>query len=184
MSIGSVSFKSYIPVTHYAKHPVTGEYCPVLKSENIRKCQGFVVRNLNGTAKNNKSTDFVNMYKSFDKDYAYLPVVHSVYDKESPVVYMVTGRDVDVVQQMAKTVGKAKHESISILGDTNSFEAKNASYQFFKNVKAFLRKSCKCVKNDNNENLSLRVYFNPKYNRNSKLTGFEFVNAEFVKENS
>ena len=61
-SISSISFKGYVPVRYMAKNPKNDKYVPVIKNENIRKCQSFVVRNLNGTAKNMRNDDFVNFY--------------------------------------------------------------------------------------------------------------------------
>ncbi len=179
-----ISFKSYIPVSYYAKNPVNGEYVPVIKRENIRKCQGFVVRNLNGTAKRNKNEKFVDFYRTHDADYRANPQVQSVYDNNSPVVYMVSGKDVDTVTEFAKPVGKAKSESIDLIGHSNSFETRKAASDFFRNVKSFLTKSCRRLKSDDNKNLSLRVYFDPKYNTKDKLVGFDFVNARFIKEES
>ncbi len=184
-NITNPSFKAYIPVTYYAKHPSKDEYVPVIKNENIKKCHGFVVRNLNGTAKNQKNDEFIKFYRDYDSDYRRTPKVMSVYDKDSPKVYMVTGRDVDAVKNMAKPIGIARSESIDRCGRSKTFESANAAKNYFSNVKNFLRNSCRRLKNEDNEKLSLRVYFNPKYGvRNNKLQGFDFVNAVFVKEES
>ncbi len=184
-NIKTPSFKAYIPVTYYAKHPDKNEYVPIVKNENIKKCQGFVVRNLNGTAKNLKNDKFIKFYRDYDSDYRRNPKVMSVYDKDSPLVYMVTGRDVDVVKNMAKPVGIAKGQSIDRCGRSKSFESANAAKNYFSNVKSFLRSSCRRLKSNDGQNLSLRVYFDPKYGvRSQKLQGFDFVNAIFVKEES
>lgn len=181
--ISPCSFKSYIPVTYYAKAPNENEYTQIISRENMRKCQSFVTRNLNGTAKNMKCPEFVNMYKSYDKGYAYNPVVHSVYDKDTPTVYMVTGNDVNVVQSYAKNVGKMKSESILRIGEAKSYESKKAAKDYFRQVKNFMKKSCRRVKNQNNEDLSLRVYFDTPLTRNGNIKGFNFANARFVKDN-
>lgn len=184
-NINNMSFKAYIPVTYYAKHPEKNEYVQIVKDENIKKCQGFVVRNLNGTAKNLKNDEFIKFYSGHDSDYRRTPKVMSVYDKDSPQVYMVTGNDVDVVKNMAKPVGIAKGQSIDRCGRSKTFESANAAKNYFSNVKSFLRNGCKRIKSNEGKNLSLRVYFDPKYGvRNKKLQGFDFVNAIFVKEES
>ena len=179
-SVSSVSFKAYIPVKYMAKNDITGDYMPVIDNSNIRKCQSFVVRNLNGTAKNMKNDNFVKFYKAHDKDYARIPFVHSVYDDKSPVVYMVTGSDTDVVKQLAKPVGKAKGEAVGAIGRADSFESHLASRNYFKNVKTFLNRSCRRVKTPDGQPLSLVVYFQPKYKKNNELKGFDFVTAKFV----
>ena len=183
-SVQNISFKAYVPVSYYAKNPANGQYVPVIKKENIRKCHGFVVRNLNGTAKRNKNEKFVDFYKAHDADYRRNPKVQSVYDRNLPVVYMVSGNDVDVVTELAKPVGKAKSESLDLIGHSNSFESSRAANEFFKNVRSFLNKSCRRLKSDDKQNLSLRVYFDPKYNTKDKLVSFNFVNARFIKEES
>ncbi len=178
----NLSFKSYIPVNYYAKNPETGKYAPVTDNQNIRKCNGFIVRNLNGTLKNNKRDDFVDFYKSYDSDYKNDSRVHSVYDKNTPTVYLVTGNDVDIVREMAKPVGKAKGNAIEKLGYSNSFEAANAAKQYFSNVKSFLKNRCCRIKDENGNNLSLRIYFDPQYNKKNQLKGFELNNARFLTE--
>ncbi len=181
-SVHPVSFKGYIPVNYYAKNPKNDKYVPVIRTENIRKCQSFVVRNLNGTAKKMRNDDFIHFYRNYDPDYRKLPQVHSVYDKDSPTVYLVSGRDVDTIKELAKPIGRAKGEALDRLGHSKSFEAQIASNDFFKNVKQFLKNSCRRLKSQDNKNLSLRVYFDPNYNTKDKLVGFTFVKAEFIKD--
>ena len=61
----NISFKGCIPVEFYAKNPKTNKYIPIVKDENIKKCQRFVVRNLNKTLK--KPNDIINISKTFKK---------------------------------------------------------------------------------------------------------------------
>ena len=83
-SVQSPSFKACVPVQIYAKNPNTGKYSPLRKkdndSTNIRKCQRFVVSNLNGTAKTKQDNDFVNFYKGVDKDYSLVNIVEAHYN--------------------------------------------------------------------------------------------------------
>ena len=181
-SVQSPSFKGYVPIEFYAKNPDSGKYVPILKKENIKKCQSFVVRNLNHTAKNNKNEKFVDFYKKYDRDYARTQSVHSVYDPQSPLVYLVTGSDVDKVKEMAKPIGKAKAEAVDLTGRSSSFEVFQAGKNYFDDVMRFIKRSCRRVKSTEGEPLSLRMYFDPKYGKRSgKLQGFEFVNARFIK---
>ncbi|MBQ8887525.1 MAG: hypothetical protein IJY61_07495 [Candidatus Gastranaerophilales bacterium] len=184
--VQSPSFKAYVPVQFYAKNPANGKYVPVLKRENIKRCQGFVVRNLNGTAKNNKNEKFVDYYKQHDSDYQKIPSVHSVYDHENPIVYMVTGSDVDKVREMAKPIGKAKADSLDTFGHTKTFEVAQAGRDYYREVQHFIKNTCKCLKSDEGKNLMLRVYFDPVYGKRGKqkgkLQGFDFVNARFLVE--
>ncbi len=186
--INPVSFKGYVPVKFYAKNPANGKYSRVIKHENLRKCQGFVVRNLNGTAKANRNNEFVDFYRSHDKDYREYPFVMSVYDEEKarePIVYMITGNDADRAKELAKPVGIAKGESIERIGNSKSFEARYAAKNYFQNMKYFLKNSCRRLKNENREDLTLRVFFDPEYTKKEqKLKGFKYVGCDFVAENA
>ena len=181
-SVSNCSFKGYIPVQYYAKHPTKDKYVPVIKRENIKKCNGFVVRNLNRTAKNNRNQNFVNQYKNQDRDYRSLPVVKSIYDDETPTVFLVTGKDVDEVNNLAKPVGIAKRESIDAIGNSHSFESKNAAKNYFRNAKNFLFRYCNRVKNEDGKPLTMQVFFNPVYNKRQELKGFDYVKTSFVQD--
>lgn len=176
------SFKAYVPVTYYAKNPADGKYCRVMKPENVKKCQSFVVRNLNGTAKNMKNQQFVDFYSQFDSDYRNRPEVRSVYDNDSARVFVITGNDVDAVTQFAKPIGKAKGESIDRTGHSSSFETKLATNDYFRQIKYFLRNSCRQIKDSDGNKLTLRVFFDPKYKKDGTLKGFEFVNARMISD--
>lgn len=181
-TISPVSFKGYIPVKYMAKDDETGRYMPVTSNEYIKKCQSFVVRNLNGTAKNNVSEEFVELYKSYDKDYAKNPVVRSVYDKNRPIVHMFSGTETDIIDNYAKPVGRAKGEAMDAIGKSKSFESSVASRNFFKNVRSYINGSARRLKSENGKNLSLVVYFNPKYTRNDNLKKFEYAGAVFLED--
>lgn len=180
-SVQTPSFKAYIPIEIYARNPKTDKYVPVLKKENLKKCQSFVVRNLNHTAKNNKNDGFVDFYKQHDLDYCKTQVVQSIYPDKGPTIYMVSGSDVDKVKEMAKPIGKAKAEALDLTGQSSSFEVFQAGRNYFDDVKRFLKSSCQRLKNPQKEDLTLRMYFEPKYGvRNKKLQGFDFVHARFI----
>ncbi len=181
-SVQKISFNGYVPIGYYAKNPETNRYSRVVQDKNIRKCQSFIVRNLNGTAKNMKDEDFVDFYRAYDRDYAINPLVRSVYDKDRPVVYLVTGKDVNYVDKLAKPIGIAKGEAMDRYGSSKSFESISESNTFFRKVKEFFKNKCQRLKSDDGQNLSLKVYFDPKYNKKNNLVGFNFVNARFVNE--
>lgn len=180
-SVSNCSFKGYIPVQYFAKHPTKGNYVPVIKRENIKKCNSFVVRNLNRTAKNNRNPNFINEYKAQDRDYRSIPAVKSIYDDETPTVFLVTGKDVDEVNRLAKPVGIAKRESIDAIGNSHSFESKNAAKTYFRNAKNFLSRYCNRVKNQEGKELTMQVFFNPVYNKKQELKGFDYVSTSFVE---
>ncbi len=183
--INPISFKGYVPVKFYARNPKNGKFSRVIRHENLRKCQSFVVRNLNGTAKNQRNQEFIDYYKKYDSDYRNIPYVTSVYDEtkdKDPVIYMITGKDVDTAKQLAKPVGRAKGDSVTKLGHSKSFEARLESNYYFNNIKAFIKRQCRRLKTSDNQNLTLNVFFNPIYNKKQELKGFEYVTAQFEAE--
>lgn len=182
MHTNNCSFKGYIPVKYYAKNPATNEYVPVTKKENIRKCHGYIVRNLNGTIKNNKNKEFVDEFKSLDVDYRNIPLVTSVYDNKSPVVYLMTGKDVDAVKTLAKPVGIAKREAYERTGKAKSFEAASEANNYFRKIKSYINNYCRRIKDKNGKPLTLNVFFNPEYTRTNTLKGFKYESSQFISE--
>lgn len=180
--VQSPSFKAYVPVTYYAKNPADGKYCRVMKPENVKKCQSFVVRNLNGTAKNMKNEQFVDFYSKFDSDYSKRPEVRTVYDYDKARAFIITGNDVDAISNFAKPIGIAKGESIDRTGHSSSLETHLAAKDYFSQVKYFLRNSCKQVKDPNGNKLALRMYYDPQYKKDGTLKGFKFVNARMIAD--
>jgi len=183
LEVSNISFKGYVPVRYFAYYDKAGKYVPVLKKENIRKCNRFVVSNLNGTLKTGKNDEFVKYYKKYDSDYRKNNRVCSVYDIDKPVVYIVSGNDSDVVTRIGKEIGPVKREAIEKNGNTKTAEVKNVVWNYFKEVKNFLRNNCRRLKSQDNKNLELNVYFNPKYTRNNTLKKFEFEKAKFKETN-
>lgn len=143
--------------------------------------QGQIVRNLNGTLKN-KNDNFIKFYKSHDKDYAKNAAVKSIYDKDSSVVYMVTGFDTNIVDSYAKNIGLTKASEKKYYDNSTNEYSKKAASDYFNNVFKFLQNSCKRVKTDSGDDLTLKVYFEAKRNKRDEITGFTLTNAQFEKE--
>lgn len=182
MKNAPVNFTGYVPVYHYAKNPANGKYTPVLKKPNIKKCQSFVVRNLNGSAKNMKNDAFVKFYEKYDDDYRNCRKVKSIYDNDSPTVYLLTGRDAENADLMAKPIGRAKGKAKAETGKSDSVESKNACNRYYDDIKDYIKNSCKRLKNAKGQDLSLHLFYEPKYNKKQEIKGFKFVNAGFKAE--
>ena len=180
-SVQSPSFKAYIPVVYYAKVQDSEEYERITNPEYMKKCQSFVVRNLNGTAKNMANDSFVKGYSKYDSDYRAVPHVSTYYDNDNARVLMVTGRDTDAVTQMAKPIGLAKGEAKDKTGVARSFESQIATRDYFHQLKAFLSSSCKQVQTPDGDKLALKVYFDPKYKKDGTIAKFNYVKAAFAK---
>ncbi len=177
----SINFSGYIPVKYYAYDEKMNKIRPIQTKKYIRKCNSFVVRNLNGTAKKTKSTGFVDFYKKQDQDYAKCPKVRSVYDKKLPIVHLFTGEDVNKIDEMAIPVGIAKGNSMDAFNHSHSFEAVEEAKDFYKKAISYA-KSCKRVKSDTGRNCTLSVLFKPKYTKNDKVKGFDFLRAEILTD--
>ena len=63
----SPNFGASIPVYYYAKDKA-GKVWRVMKPENIKKCNSYIIRNLTGSLKNKNET-LINLYKRFDSEY-------------------------------------------------------------------------------------------------------------------
>ena len=177
----NLNFNGYIPVRYYERENSKDKSARIISQENIKKCQGYVVRNLNGTLKD-INQDFVELYGMHDKDYRKYPHVRSYYPLNSPVAYLVTGYDVNEMDRLAKPVGIAKGEAKYYTGSSRSYESRSAARAFFKDAKSFLQHSCNRVKSEDGENYVLNILVKPVYNKKNELKKFEFQEAKFTKE--
>ena len=180
-SVSPVSFKSYVPVYHKAKNPKTGEFELITSQDQIRKCQRFVVSNLNHSGFNKKDSSFVSMFAAKDPDYRYLNVVQSVYDDKLPVVHMATGKDVDIIKNYAKNVGRAKSDALYAYGTTKTYETSRVTTDYFKTAKRYLFNSARRIKSQEGDRQALTVYFEPKFKRNGDFKEYQYVGADFIK---
>lgn len=176
------SFKSYIPVTYYATNPETGKYSRVVKEENIKKCQRFIISNLNGTAKRFKDDLFVEFYKKFDSDYVKNPVAKSFYDEDKARVFLITGKDADEIQKFAKPIGIARGEAMDKIGSSKSYEASLASRIYFHDVRSYLKNTARQIRANDGTRLEMRAFFDPTYTKKGKHTGFKFVGFQMVAD--
>ncbi len=177
----SLNFNGYIPVRYYSREKGEETAFRITSRENIKKCQGYVVRNLNGTLKEqNKS--FVDFYRAYDKDYGSYPTVRSHYGKNGCDVFLVTGYDADRIGEMAKPIGIAKGDAKAKTGHARSYESRNASRNFFSNVDSYLKNQCQRVRSKKGEKLVLNVLFEPVYNKKNEFKKFKFLNAKFTAE--
>ena len=169
--VQNISFKGYMPIEFWAMDHRTNKYSPVVKPENVKKCQSFVIRNLNGTAKKMKNDEFVRRYAEFDKDYAKTKVARTFYDKFAPVpttmregipffAYVVTGSDIDYITKMSKELAKTKRELQEVAGK-NSPAEKKAKENYRKAIKEYITKHCARVKDDGDE-IYMKVFFDSK----------------------
>lgn len=187
----NISFKGCIPVVFYAKHPITKRYVPIVKEQNIKKCQYFVVRNLNGTMKGeNKSDVFVNAYKSIDPDYAKVPTVRSFCDKYAQMpmnakepaprsIYLFTGSDADKAKEIGETLIKEKADIFEATGKKDNYAIRQAKKRYGFGIKKLLNKICPRVGDGNGNPYVMRVLFTPEFNKKGMLKNFKFQDVFF-----
>ena len=191
--ISKVSFQGVMPVEFYARNPKTNKYLPVVKPENVQKCQSFVIRNLNGTVTPRTNLDFVTEYMKIDQDYARCPVARTFCDKEAPVVtslqqeipkyvYLITGSDVEYVDEMGRKLSKAKSDIFEKTGRTQGPEIKQAQRTYYDRVKNFVFKKCARVKDGYGDKTVMRVFFEPRYGQKGDLKNFDYKTVSFFGE--
>ena len=187
----NISFTGCIPVVFYAKHPITNKYVPIVKDENIKKCQNFVVRNLNDTVKGqNRSDVFIDAYKRVDPDYEKTPVVRAYFDKFSPrpktahesaprCVYLFSGKDVDSLNKLGKELGKTKSDVFEATGQKDNSEVRQAKRRYRAGVLDLVKRICPRVNDGKGNPYVMRVLFTPEYNKKGDLKRFAFQDVFF-----
>ena len=187
----NISFKGCIPVVFYAKNPKTNKYVPIVKEQNIKKCQRFVVRNLNRSIKQENQNDvFINAYKRIDSDYAKTPVVRSYYDKCAPMpktayepaprcIYLFTGKDVDCINKLGKDLGKEKSDIFESTGKKENAAVAEAKKRYRTGIKELINKICPRVNDGKGTPYVMRILFTPEYDKKENLKGFKFQDVFF-----
>ena len=192
--LNNISFTGCIPVEFYAKHPITKKYVPIVKDENINKCQRWVVRNLNNTIQgHNRSDVFINAYKAIDSDYAKNPIVRSHFNKYAPrpktahgaaprCVYLFSGKDVDCINKLGKELGKEKFDIFESTGEKDNSAIRQAQRRFREGVNDLINKICPRVNDGEGHSYVMRVLFKPEYNSKGDLKRFVYQDVFFDKE--
>lgn len=192
MNINPISFRGQIAVDFYGRDPKSGNFFPLVKPEHVKKCQSFVVRNLNGTAKKLKNSDFVNIYKKADKDYAYAPVIRTFYDREATIptkvrefaphyVYLVTGKDAETYDDFGKELGIAKRDYFERTGKKYGYDVKRANKDYERNIKDLVFNKAKKVKTEKGKDAVLNIFFDVHLNKKNEIDRFDYAGA-FVSE--
>ena len=187
----NISFKGCIPVEFYAKNPKTNKYVPIVKEQNIKKCQNFVVRNLNHSLKPENQNDiFIKAYKAIDPDYARTPVVRSYRDKFVPIpktayepaprcIWLFTGKDVDSINKLGKELGKEKMDIFEATGEKENASVRQAKRRFRAGMKDLINRICPRVHDGHGNPYVMRILFTPEYNTKGDLKKFNFQDVFF-----
>lgn len=162
----------------------------ILNDDNIRKCERYVVRNLNCSNNiKNRNYDLVRTFETDrkhgvqDVDYLFNHVARSFYsfvkNKSAGFVTLLSGKDARDVSEVAKGIGISKSIAKDITGQTKSFET---SY----NSKLYRLAAEDAMLNNgvykNGERQAFGVQFKPVYKRNGELKKFEYVRSGYFDE--
>ena len=168
----------------------TSEGQRILSDKNMRTCERYLVRQLNG-AKNLKSRnqELVDTFK-YDKkreigdyDYYCYPKVRSVYEvakeRAKGYVNIITGKHTQDVDKWGKEIGKAKKISIERSGSKKSFETSEA-------VRVYNQKAPQFADDHgiykDGKRQAFGVIFDTKYNKKGELKGFEYNRSGYFDE--
>lgn len=162
----------------------------IVSDENIRKCQGYLVRQLN-RAKNLKevNNELIDTFKYDSKrnigdaDYVAMPVVRSVYEhakeRMKGFVNLITGKDTEYVNELGKEIGIAKRTAKERTGNTKSFETSYFVDRYNKNAPEFADK--KGIYKDGKRQ-AFGIIFEPQYKKNGELKGFKYNRCGYFDE--
>lgn len=175
------SFGASFPIYYYAKDKA-GKVYRVMKPENIKKCNSYIIRNLTGSIKeqNNK---IIEIFRNFDCEYKISGAVRSVYDKAQSLVYLVTGKkDCEAIKRMGQVLGEIKKESIIRTKTTKTFEVVEAAKNFFRKSISYVRRPDIRKKTKDGKNMVVHAVFDAEYKKNGDVKGFKFSDIRILKE--
>lgn len=175
------SFGASFPIYYYAKDKA-GKVYRVMKPENIKKCNSYIIRNLTGSIKeqNNK---IIEIFRNFDCEYKISGAVRSVYDKAQSLVYLVTGKkDCEAIKRMGQVLGAIKKESKIRTKTTKTFEVVEAAKNFFRKSISYVRRPDIRKKTKDGKNMVVHAVFDAEYKKNGEVKGFKFSDIRILKE--
>ena len=141
----------------------------------------------------------------YDLDYAYAPIpqsktnktntseqrVRSFYNREKGLLdgryylaYIISGKDIQPFENdLAKTIGKTKHEGLSLFENAHTQEAKDAIDLYNKNGLEFVNDPHYRLKSKTTGmTYILRANFEPIRNKAGIIKDYKFISAKFVPE--
>ena len=153
---------------------------------------------------------FRGRFGFYDTDYAYAPIsniktgktdkqnaaqqrVRSFYNREKGLLdgryyltYMISGKDIQPFEQdLAKNIGKTKHDGITMFENAYTQEAKDAIDLYNKNGLEYVNAPEHRLKSKTTGmTYILRANFEPIKNKAGKIKDYKFISAKFVPEYS
>mgnify|MGYP004732883573 FL=1 len=173
----SLNFKSASHVYFF-----TSDGKRLVDDKNIRKCERYLVRQLNG-AKNlkTKNKDLYDTFKKGDKDYTAYSIARSFYEyhkrQYKAIISIITGKNVAEVNIHAKRIGEAKSAS---KGSDNSYETLQA-------IRRYNDEATKIVRENGiyqgKKRQAFGIIFEPQYKQDGELKELKYVRSAWFDEN-
>ena len=169
----------------------------IVSDENMKKCLHYVEAHLNSAKRvqGKRNMDLVDTVRfgqvgkdgqriGGDRDYydnnKIRAVIDKTKDKVQGFINVVTGNDVNVVnQRYGKPIGRAKHVSIKRTGTTKSFETSHAVNRYIDNAPDYAES--RAVFRDG-KRVAFGVIFEPVLNKKGEVKRFEYKRAGFFDE--
>lgn len=192
----TTNFKSTYPVVHWVAE-AGGSYAPISNLKLAKKLQSKIVRALNKPLTESKKEMKVaeqNLRAYIgrcDIDYRNQPQVRSFYnraeanlDGSSPVVYMISGKDVEPFEEKyAKEIGKSKNEGLINFENAYTPETQAAINAYNTNGLNFVNNYQTRIKSPvDGMTYVLHTKFEILRNKLGKIKDFKFIDARFLPE--
>ena len=171
----------------------------IVSDKNMRMCLHYMEAHLNGSQNVKvKNQDLIDTFKfgkklpdgtytGGDKDYFNVPKIRSVIDnteeKSQGFINIVTGSDVEKVNEICKPIGISKGEGLRRAGTTQTFETKYAVSRYKETAPHYAESRAVYIDGGRR---SFAIFFTPTYYTKGKhageLKGFEYNRCCFFRE--
>lgn len=169
----------------------------IVSDENMKKCLHYVEAHLNGSKRvKTLNRDLIDNFRfgqkdaqgartGGDKDYFYYSKIRAVFkkmkDRKDGFVRILTGQDVDVVNQAyGMPIGVAKRMGIERAGSAKTFESSYAVDRYYDQS---VRYADKRIEQNPQNKKAFGVAFTPIYKKNGEIKGFEYHHSAYFDEN-
>lgn len=177
----------------YRMYFFTNDGKRIVSDENMSKCLHYVEAQLNRSKRYKEhNMDLIDTFRSGQKDatgrriggdadYFYNPKIRAVLkrakDRVEGFVRIVTGRDVDVVnEEYGSAIGRAKRISRERTGSTRgTFETANAVDRYYDN-------GIKYADRRNTSGRAFGVVFTPVFKKDGTVKRFEYSRSGYFKD--
>lgn len=179
-SYNCINFKAASHVYFY-----TPEGKRIISDKNVRKCERYLVRHLNGSKSlKTRNQDLCDTFKKGDIDYKNKSLVRSVYeytkDKTHYFVNIITGHHVEPLHKLGQQIGEIKRLSKDRVGSPYSIESFDVIGRYYKKANQIIKENG--IYKDGKRQ-AFGVVFEPQYKKNGELKDFKYIRSAWFDEN-